>query len=86
MYIKAKKKGKTLFLLLENASYRRDFCMHGREDLVELTKYLVKYERTKNPIGVTRTQFKLTRFLINFNSCRSWIPRNLVDLKVANVS
>lgn len=59
--------------------------IYTEKSVVRLTKYLVKYERVRNPIGVVRILYKL-RFLVNVNSCKFWLIGNLLKLKVARFS
>lgn len=49
--------------------------MHGKENLVELMKCLVKHEHMSTEVWleVTGVLFKLTRFLVNLNCCELWL-------------
>lgn len=48
--------------------------------MVGLTKCLIRYERTGNPVEVTRILSELTKFFINLSNHRFRVTRALMNL------
>lgn len=73
----------------------RSYSLYEKEKFCWINKCLVKYGRARNMVKVTRIQIssvqirflvnlnnwtRLSRNFINLNSCKFWLPRNLINL------